>query len=76
METHKPGSALKDVYKPSLEPSPLSENREGVGNMAIQCLVPKEFNQSSNHMLMFTYAVKIGGVRSCMGCMIESFSKY
>jgi len=27
-------------------------------------------------MLIFTYAVKIGGVRSCMACMIESFSKY
>ena len=39
--------------------------------MAIQCLVPKEFNQSCNHMLMFIYAVKIEGVRSCMACMIE-----
>ena len=66
----------------SLVPTPLSEkSRRGLvtqpysalsqrnsishANTAIQCLVPKEFNQSRNH------AVKIGGVRSYMACMIE-----
>ena len=40
----------------SLVPRPLSVKIEnGSGNMAIQCLVPEEFN----HELMFTYAVKI-----------------
>ena len=34
--------------------------------MAIQCLVPEEFNLSRNHVLMFVYAVKIEGVHSCM----------
>ena len=40
----------------SLVPRTLSVKIEkGSGNMAIQCLVPEEFN----HELMFTYAVKI-----------------
>ena len=56
-------------------PHPFRKNgkieKPGSGNTAIQCLVPKEFKQSPNHMLMFIYAVKIEGVRSCMACMIE-----
>ena len=53
--------------------TPFGKSRRGLVscNTAIQCLVPKEFNQSRNHMLMFIYAVKIEVVRSCMACMIE-----
>ena len=58
----------------SLVPRPPSGKIEkGSGNTAIQCLVPKESNQSRNHTLMFTYAVKIEGVRSCMACMIGKY---
>ena len=46
--------------------------KKGSSNTAIQCLVPKEFNQSRNHVLMSIYAVKIEGVPSCMACVIES----
>ena len=34
-------------------PDPFRKIEKGSGNTAIQCLVPKEFNQSLNHMLMF-----------------------
>ena len=70
--------AIWYLYQPSLVPRPLSEKlRRGLvtrsGNTVIQCLVPKEFNQSRNHTLMFTYVVKIEGVRSCMACMIGKY---
>ena len=53
--------------------TPFGKIEKGSGNTVIQCLVPKEFNQSRNHTLMFTYAVKIEGVRSCTACMIGKY---
>ena len=55
-------------------PDPFRKIEKGSGNTAIQCLVPKEFNQSRNHMLMFSYIR--GQNWRCAACMIESFSKY
>ena len=55
--------------------TPFGKIEKGSGNTAIQCLFPKEFNQSRNHTLMFTYAVKIEGVRRCMACMIGKYGR-
>ena len=36
-------------------PDPFQKIEKGSGNMATQCLVPKEFNQPHNHMLIFIH---------------------
>ena len=41
--------------------TPFGKIKKGSGNTAIQCLVPEEFDQSRNHVLMFRYMVKIEG---------------
>ena len=58
------------------EPDPRKIEKEGLAHQP--SLVPRPLSEKSRRGLvtqpysaMFTYAVKIGGVRGCMACMIE-----
>ena len=54
----------------SFLPHDVGKIKKRSGNTTIQCFVPKEFNQSCNHVLIFVYVVKIEVVRLCVQQML------